>query len=1173
MNGVVQIIQVENVPTYKPFEVLYRVSFIPTPGVEFHEYIEEIYAFFIYHLEISSWGQILWSTDLGTQGIIGSTSRMTVANFSVDDFWDRLDNVTNSHNEDLSMEDLYFFIVFHTGLPIRGERVTKAQGVLNINGGHQGFCFIYSLLIAFRNDHDALAKFTKWKYNKQIGVKKMLDIITNVDKSIAQDLREYVGEPVFDITFFKHVVLLFPKYQIAVYKNSTKHPCIKERGLNYKYNKDGKYTILLDYHKEVTSVHVNYITHIKKYLKYKEESTHKVCCYDCFKLFPTIAQSMFNVNNIENHECNGTALKCKYCLRVECYSTLDSQKCPHCFNISRNPECLSLHKCSKALWKCKECGEIEKASDCIRHDCEKPFCKTCKRKLPKDHECIHKENHPNFQNDGKNPVGKVEYAYADIESCTKKSEMERLSRIVGNSREFYMGQTDNHVVNYLYMEFDNGDSMEFNTALDFLEWGRNAGYTSKLKIYFHNGGKFDLRLLFDAWIENYNTFPKVCWAGQKILMMHLVDHDDESYNTSVGLYDSMFHISMALSKFSKTFDLPITKGFFPHTFHTVENQYYVGPIPQKDLFPRYKSKELEEFNKWHDTFEGDYNLRSEMIKYCKMDVELLRKGCKIYMKAGEDSQVNPKKGIVCPFDKITIAGYCMKIYQEQHYDSRSIGPMTKDLPYFNLVNESFHGGDTNCTCVFKELSAEDIERGERIFYVDKVSMYPDIMVRRDLPVGTPKYVQHNAYMEETEILKIFGFLRVDYEIIDYLHHPVSMIKNTETNKLCCSLNSMNATSLTSIEIKAMIETRCYKFTKVWDYLEYKDKRDDLFKSYMNDCVGGKTLNSHDPKDGDEQEALDLYEHTNQVIDIRGKPFKSNPGLRAIYKLMCNSLWGKFGERDDRDIVEVVSKNTLDLIVGDIENGDDKVDITSQRIHPLNPELVMVGLKGENKHKYIEEKKKTYTLNNRGIASFITAYGRVTLGDIKRKLMSRSLYNDTDSIIYHYIPGQYEVPLGTLLGEWSSEIPEEGGFIDKYVATGPKSYSYRVLYEPQPARPLTLEESKTYVVKGSKMYKYKYMLKCKGITMTTANQQLVTFDTMKDLVMGKNKSITTSNIKFHWRRMQRTMHTFMEDKLISFTYNKGEINDEYKVLPFGWNKFLYLKDGKYYKKSDHSWVYI
>lgn len=48
---------------------------------------------------------------------------------------------------------------------------------------------------------------------------------------------------------------------------------------------------------------------------------------------------------------------------------------------------------------------------------------------------------------------------------------------------------------------------------------------------------------------------------------------------SITILDSLNYLNMPLAAFAKAFDLPSTKGYFPHLFNTAENWNYEGEIP------------------------------------------------------------------------------------------------------------------------------------------------------------------------------------------------------------------------------------------------------------------------------------------------------------------------------------------------------------------------------------------------------------------------------------------------------------------------------------------------------------------------------------------------------------------------------------------------------------------
>ena len=80
-------------------------------------------------------------------------------------------------------------------------------------------------------------------------------------------------------------------------------------------------------------------------------------------------------------------------------------------------------------------------------------------------------------------------------------------------------------------------------------------------------------------------------------------------------------------------------------------------------------------------------------------------------------------------------------------------------------------------------------------------------------------------------------------------------------------------------------------------------------------------------------------------------------------------------------------------------------------------------------------------SNVAIAAMTTSYARLRLLNMMRKLGSRVLYTDTDSVIYVSRPGDWEPQLGTVLGEWNNELGEGESHIVSFISLGPKTYAY------------------------------------------------------------------------------------------------------------------------------------
>lgn len=71
-----------------------------------------------------------------------------------------------------------------------------------------------------------------------------------------------------------------------------------------------------------------------------------------------------------------------------------------------------------------------------------------------------------------------------------------------------------------------------------------------------------------------------------------------------------------------------------------------------------------------------------------------------------------------------------------------------------------------------------------------------------------------------------------------------------------------------------------------------------------------------------------------------------------------------------------------------------------------------------------------------------AYGRLALWSELHKIGDRVLMHDTDSIVYHSIPGDYDTDLGHLLGDWELDKLHRKGTLVEFWGLRPKSYGLR-----------------------------------------------------------------------------------------------------------------------------------
>lgn len=138
--------------------------------------------------------------------------------------------------------------------------------------------------------------------------------------------------------------------------------------------------------------------------------------------------------------------------------------------------------------------------------------------------------------------------------------------------------------------------------------------------------------------------------------------------------DSLNYFMTPLSKLPKMFKLEEVKGYYPHLFNTKENYSYIGPIPEQKYFSpdtMASEKERTEFIKWHTErveSNDEFNNRNELIKYCQLDVTILRLACMQFQKTlYAATGVDPFNG------PITIAGTCLEVFKSKHLTAETIG--------------------------------------------------------------------------------------------------------------------------------------------------------------------------------------------------------------------------------------------------------------------------------------------------------------------------------------------------------------------------------------------------------------------------------------------------------------------------------------------------------------------
>ena len=177
----------------------------------------------------------------------------------------------------------------------------------------------------------------------------------------------------------------------------------------------------------------------------------------------------------------------------------------------------------------------------------------------------------------------------------------------------------------------------------------------------------------------------------------------------------------------------------------------------------------------------------------------------------------------------------------------------------------------------------------------------------------------------------------------------------------------------------------------------------------------------------QQYIRDYCEH--EGIHLEYDKIEENKGLRALAKMMLNSMWGKFGQRlnkthvkefnDPQAFHRFLDTNTLDV----------------RHVSVTNEHLMEVHYQHQDEDNPVSPNLNIF------VACFTTCWARLRLYEALELFSERVLYFDTDSIIYLKEPGQTHPTLGDYLGEFTSEL-EDDDYIEEFVSGGPKNYGYK-----------------------------------------------------------------------------------------------------------------------------------
>nr|XP_015840028.1 PREDICTED: uncharacterized protein LOC103315075 isoform X1 [Tribolium castaneum] len=463
--------------------------------------------------------------------------------------------------------------------------------------------------------------------------------------------------------------------------------------------------------------------------------------------------------------------------------------------------------------------------------------------------------------------------------------------------------------------------------------------------------------------------------------------------------------------------------------------------------------------------------------------------------------------------------------------------------------DAFFGGRTNACKLY--YSCEQSEN-EVIKYFDVCSLYPFVNKYGKYPLGHPTkiYVGGNE-CSKVNINNFEGLIKCSVLPPTNLYHPVLPYRSNGklTFPLCRTcVDNMNQEicnhddagrvfvgTYVADEIKKALELgyQIVEIYEMWEYQTIMYNRENgtngLFTEYVNLFLKIKQECSGWPSwcvtEEDKQRYIQTY-FEKEGVTLEYEKICKNPGLRFLAKIMLNSFWGKFGQRENLKGTEIIKQpKDLFALLTNPSTIVNNIDIINQDILLASTEKVKEDVIAQGNTNVV-------------IAAYTTALARLELYKYLQKLDRRVLYFDTDSVIFTHKPGEWLPPVGDFLGDLTDEMIDygEGSHITEFVSGGPKNYGYKFWSVTDNC--------------------YKSVCKVKGLTLHYTNSQLVNFDVIKSMICDETND-TNQQVELVDRLIVRDVFYNVLSKNLSkkyrinYTKRRRLDDNNYDTLPYGY----------------------
>ncbi|KAL4341478.1 hypothetical protein GQ457_08G030630 [Hibiscus cannabinus] len=337
-----------------------------------------------------------------------------------------------------------------------------------------------------------------------------------------------------------------------------------------------------------------------------------------------------------------------------------------------------------------------------------------------------------------------------------------------------------------------------------------------------------------------------------LLLKYLSQHRRKYKFKPLMRNNMLYEIALYDGRKNQLFCLRDSMRLLPNSLNSLANNFC----------PQFGSKFQVDHSKIN---EGNLNLhKEELIRYLKQDIHLLGG---VMQNAQELFWSKFHVDIV---SKITLSSLALAIFRTCFYDEENWPIYIPNRNADSFIRKGYYGGHAD---VYKPY-------GENLFYYDVNSLYPFIMMSYPMPAGKPVW---HSNLQGRDINNLFGFIEAYVECPTTINKPFLPYRDKKNNTLIFPTGKFVGVYY-SEELKFAIKEG-YSIMPLSGYL-FENTHSSPFGSFVST----------------------IYEKRQEAKK------NNNDAQSYVYKILMNSLYGRFGINPKCSITEICDEERFHKIL-------------------------------------------------------------------------------------------------------------------------------------------------------------------------------------------------------------------------------------------------------------------